>query len=144
METQNYNNHRRLVPGYHYFLTTVLLLCLVLAIWNGWRAYEHQSGRLAAAAIFGLTVAAITLTLLARVFSLKAQDKAILAQENLRYFTLTGKLIPAALSHAQVAALRFADDAQFPHLVDEALKNNTAPNEIKKQVAHWRADTHRV
>ena len=144
MEVQNFKNHRRLVPGYHYFLAIILLLCFVFALWNGWRAYEHHSGRLVAAIILGLTVACFLLTAFVRLFALKAQDKAILAQENIRYFALTGKLLPPILTHSQVAALRFAGDTEFPLLVEKTMINHMGSNDIKKEIVNWRADNHRV
>ncbi len=144
MQEQNYKNHRRLLPGYHYLLTIILLFCLVFAIWNGWRAYTHHSGRLVAAVILGLTFACFTLEWYARIFALKAQDKAIHAQENLRYFALTGKLLPPILSYSQVAALRFADDTEFPLLVEKAMVNHMGANAIKKEIVNWKSDHHRV
>ncbi|MEO6838276.1 MAG: DUF6526 family protein, partial [Ginsengibacter sp.] len=59
MSTQNFKNHRRIVPLYHVVLYLVLIACLALSIWNLIRAYNHHSGRLAAAVIFGLTIAII-------------------------------------------------------------------------------------
>ena len=144
MQVQNFKNHRRLLPATYYLLAIILLLCFVFALWNGWRAYEHHSGRLVAAIILGLTVAGFLLAAFVRVFALKAQDKAILAQENIRYFALTGKLLPPILSHSQVAALRFADDTEFPLLVDKAMINHMKPNDIKGAIVNWRADNHRV
>lgn len=144
MQDQNFKNHRRLLPGYHYLLAIILLLCFVFAIWNGWRAYAHHSGRLVAVIILGLTIACFTLAWYARIFALKAQDKAILAQENLRYFALTGKLLPPILSHSQVAALRFAGDTEFPLLVEKSMINHMGSNDIKKEIVNWRANSHRV
>lgn len=144
MQVQNFKNHHRLVPGYHYLLAIILLMCFVFALWNGWRAYTHNSGRLVAAVLLGLTIACFALAWYARIFALKAQDKAILAQENLRYFALTGKLLPSILSHSQVIALRFADDTEFPLLVEKAIINHMRSKDIKNEIVNWRPDNHRV
>jgi hypothetical protein len=57
-----------------------------------------------------------------RVFALRAQDRAIRAEENLRYFVLTGKLLPSNLRMGQIIALRFAPNEELIALVDRATK----------------------
>ena len=79
-----------------------------------------------------------------RMFALKAQDRAIRAEENLRHFVLTGKLLPASLSVGQIVALRFAPDAEFPALVEKAATNNLSGKEIKQSIQNWKADFYRV
>jgi hypothetical protein len=79
-----------------------------------------------------------------RKFPLKAQDRAIRAEENLRYFSMTGKLFDKGLTMGQIIALRFADDSQFILLADKALKESMSPTEIKKTIQNWRADHHRI
>src|SRR6185436_19059659 len=83
-------------------------------------------------------------TFLARAYPLKAQDRAIRAEENLRHFVLTGKLLDPRLTPGQVAAVRFASDAEFPELAARAAAGNMPPKEIKQAVKNWRADWHRV
>src|SRR5436190_1839451 len=53
-----------------------------------------------------------------RSFALKAQDRAIRAEENLRYFILTGKRLNQDLSLNQIIALRFSSDEEFVSLAD--------------------------
>jgi len=79
-----------------------------------------------------------------RTFPLKAQDRAIRAEENLRYYVMTGKLLPAGLRIAQIIALRFASDEEFTGLVDRALKENMSAKDIKGAIKNWRADYYRV
>jgi len=79
-----------------------------------------------------------------RSFPLKAQDRAIKAEENLRYYVLTGKLFPEQLKVAQILALRFASDDEFIPLVEKALKENLTNKEIKMLIKNWRADDYRV
>ena len=66
-----------------------------------------------AALIVVLSVAAILTALFARMFAVKAQDRAIRAEENLRHFVIAGKLLDARLSALQIVALRFASDGEF-------------------------------
>jgi hypothetical protein len=79
-----------------------------------------------------------------RSFPLKAQDRAIKAEENLRYYVMTGKLFPKELKVAQIIALRFASDEEFLPLVEKALKENLTNKEIKMLIKNWRADVYRV
>lgn len=79
-----------------------------------------------------------------RRFPLKAQDRAIRAEESLRFFILTGKPLDSKLSPGQIAALRFASDEEFVILSARAISENLSPDDIKKSVKNWRADYHRV
>jgi hypothetical protein len=79
-----------------------------------------------------------------RSFSIKAQDRAIRAEENLRYFILTGKRLPQSITMSQVIGLRFADDEELAGLVDRVVKENLSNKQIKQAVQQWRADHHRV
>jgi hypothetical protein len=75
---------------------------------------------------------------------LKAQDRAIRAEENLRHYVLTGKLLPTSLTVGQIVALRFAPDAEFPALVNKAATENLPGKAIKASIQNWKADFYRV
>jgi hypothetical protein len=79
-----------------------------------------------------------------RMFALKAQDRAIRAEENLRHYVLTGKLLDPKLTVRQVIGLRFAPDAEFVALAQRAAAENLSEDDIKKAVKNWKADTYRV
>ena len=82
-------------------------------------AGDHQ--RLYSASLLVLvTVALFLVALYARSFALRAQDRAIRAEENLRHFVLTGKLLDARLSMRQIIGLRFASDDEFVALAQKA------------------------
>ena len=80
----------------------------------------------------------------ARLFPLKAQDRAIRAEEQLRHYVMTGKLLDARLTVRQIVALRFASDGEFVTLAQRAVDQGLSEDAIKKEVKHWRADTYRV
>jgi hypothetical protein len=80
----------------------------------------------------------------ARTFALKAQDRAIRAEENLRHFAMTGKLLDPRLSVKQIVGLRFASDEEFVALARKAADESLTPDAIKRAVKNWRADTYRV
>ena len=79
-----------------------------------------------------------------RTFALKAQDRAIRAEENLRHFALTGKLLDTRLGMRQIIALRFAPDEEFLELARKAADANTPAADIKRAVKNWRADNYRA
>jgi hypothetical protein len=81
---------------------------------------------------------------LLRMYPLKAQDRAIRAEENLRYYVLTGKLLSPKLTPGQIVALRFAPDEEFVKLADRAALENTPPKEIKQAINNWKADHFRI
>jgi hypothetical protein len=79
-----------------------------------------------------------------RQFALKAQDRAIRAEENFRHFILTGKPLDNRLRMAQIVALRFAPNEEFVVLCQEAVDKNLNGVDIKKAIQNWRADHHRA
>ena len=144
MPTQSYKTHARFVPLYHFFTSIILIACLAASAWNSVKAYQHHSGRLIAAILFGLSYASLMLFWYARQFAIAAQDRGIRAEENLRHFTLTGKLLDKRLRLSQIIALRFADDTEFLILSEKAANENMKAADIKKAIVNWRADHHRV
>jgi hypothetical protein len=97
-----------------------------------------------ASLIVVLTVCLAFTFVFARTFALKAQDRAIRAEENLRHFAMTGKLLDPRLGVKQVVGLRFASDEEFVALARKAAEEGLTPGAIKRAVKNWRADTYRV
>jgi hypothetical protein len=79
-----------------------------------------------------------------RQFALKAQDRAIRAEENLRHFVMTGKLLDPRLTIRQIIGLRFASDEEFLELEKRAVEETLSEDDIKKAVKNWRADYYRA
>ena len=79
-----------------------------------------------------------------RIFPLRAQDRAIRAEERLRYYMLTKKEYPQTLRMSQIIALRFASDEEFAALLDRAVKEELSANEIKMAITNWKGDYYRV
>jgi hypothetical protein len=103
-------------------------------------AHTHYS----AALILLISVVLIIIYWYARAFALRAQDRAIRAEENLRYFILTGKPLDTRLRMSQIIALRFAPDDEFPSLAKKAVEEELRSKEIKAAIQKWKADHHRV
>ena len=144
MSTQNYANHARFVPGYHFVLFGILLLTIIGSVVNFFLSMGDHERIYSASLIMVLSVCVLTASFYARVFALKAQDRAIRAEENLRHYAMTGKLLDARLTVLQIVALRFASDAEFVLLAARAADKNLAPKDIKQAIQTWRADEYRV
>ena len=144
MPTQNYANHSRSVTLYHKVLIPILVLTLIGAVVNLYESLSDHERLYSASLIVVLNVCVLMLSFLARIFPLKAQDRAIRAEENLRHFAATGKLLDPRLTVKQVVALRFASDGEFIALAASAAKDNLTPDQIKRAIKQWRADEYRV
>jgi hypothetical protein len=144
MEEQSYAKHTKFVPLFHGVLAGIILLTLLCSFYGIYRAIETGHGRLDAVLITTLSFAALLLFWFCRIFPLKAQDRAIRAEENLRHFALTGKLLDKRLSIKQIVGLRFASDAEFPALAQRAANESLTPDAIKREVKSWKADYDRL
>ena len=144
MATQNFDNHRRLVPPFHFVLLPILLFTLIGSVVNLVKSWDDHQRLYSASLIVVLVITALMAALFCRIFSLKAQDRAIRAEENLRHFVMTGKLLDPRLTIKQVVALRFASDGEFVALAKKSADEATAPDDIKRSIKDWRADTYRV
>ena len=143
MPPQNYQNHVRQVPGF-LVLSGIEFLTIIGAGVNLAHSLDDHQRLYSASLILVLSCCLLYATSLARTYPLKAQDRAIRAEENLRHFALTGKLLDPRLTPGQIAAVRFASDAEFPTLAAQAAAESLAPKDIKQAVKNWRADWHRV
>jgi hypothetical protein len=142
MEKQTYSNHRKFVPLYHYFGFLALILLLIGSIVN--LVKSSHDNLYSASLIVVISVLLILATLFARVFALKAQDRAIVAEEKLRYYLLTKKSLPTELTVRQIIGLRFASDEEFAQLVERVVKEKLSENQIKKEIKSWKGDYYRV
>lgn len=140
---QNYQNHARLVTGFHKVLSLLIFLGFIGSLFNLFKSVENDTFY-SASLITLLFICSILLFWYTRSFPLKAQDRAIRSEENFRYYLLTGKTLPLELKMGQIIALRFAPDDELPELVERAVKNNLDPKEIKKSIKNWKADYYRV
>jgi predicted PurR-regulated permease PerM len=144
MSTQNYSNHTQTVTGFHKVLLPILFATFIGAVVNLVQSWGDHQRIYSASLIVVLTFCVALAALFGRMFALKAQDRAIRAEENLRHFVMTGKLLDSRLSALQIVALRFASDEEFVALARQAADENLQPSIIKQAVKNWRPDTYRV
>ena len=142
MPEQNFSNHTRMHPFFHYFIMPLALIGIAAGLLHTFLASGpdrviHASIALAFFLLF--CVAGLT-----RIYSLKVQDRVIRNEENFRYFLLSGKPLPSSLRMRQIVALRFATDEEFLDLVKRAVEEKLSGKEIKSAIKNWRADYYRV
>lgn len=144
MKEQNFKNHAKLVPEFHIVLLVIILYLLIQSTINLIESFTNGNGKSQSVMFFLIAIALGISYVKIRTFPLKAQDRAIRAEENLRYFILTGKRLDSRLTLSQIIALRFASDNELADLSDRAIKENLSNKEIKKAIRNWKADNHRA
>ena len=140
---QNFANHARMVPAFHYVASP---LGLIYVVWSLYRVATLRDSNsvyslVGALALFGALA-------FSRLFALKAQDRVIRLEEQLRL----ARVLPADLAARvhelrprQLIALRFAGDSEVVELTRDVLAGSvTEPKQIKQRIKHWRADHFRV
>ena len=142
-ESQNYKNHTRWRPPYHFFLVPLMLINLIYTAVRVFQDPSWDRGMFLLLA-FGL----VTLTVLSRTQTLTVQDRLIQLEERVRYKAiLSSELARRALSlkMSQVIGLRFAGDEELPDLIERALNGEfEKQKDIKTAVINWRGDFLRV
>ena len=144
MSEQNLKNHSRYVPLYHFITPTAILALLVGSGINLSEACCRHEGLYSASLICLVSVVLGILWWYTRAFALKAQDRAIRAEENLRHFALTGSLLDSRLRMGQIIALRFASNNEFVTLAHRAAEEGLKPADIKKAIVDWKEDNDRA
>ena len=142
-QEQNFANHARFVPPYHYVAFPILLVNVLYRLY--W-----LSGGLTFDAILDVLVgvALIIVALFARVFALGAQDRVIRLEMRLRMRELLPDDLQGRINDftpTQMVGLRFASDAELPALARKVLDENIVKaTPIKQAVKDWQPDLHRV
>lgn len=142
MSTQQFSNHTRMHAPFHYVSAPLVIAGLIGSVVN---LVTCKSENCYSASL--LVVVFILLLIiggLVRTYALKAQDRAIRAEENLRHFILTGKPFDSRLNIRQIIALRFASDEELPALAKKAAEESLRAKAIKQEIKNWREDNYRI
>jgi len=142
MKTQNFKNHRKFVVGYHFIGLIGTLALIIGAVMN--LIYSAPENLYSASLILLSSILLMFAFFFLRGFALKAQDRAIRAEENFRHYLLTQKPLPSALKMRQVIGLRFASDEEFSALAEKAVKDSLSEDDIKKSIKNWKGDYYRA
>ncbi len=140
---QSYSHHARYVPLFHFYLAGLIVLTLIGSFVNLFKSIGTMN-IYSASLIAVIMLCLVLLYWYSRAFALRAQDRAIRAEENLRHFVLSGKLFDTRLQMEQIIALRFASDAEFIALAKRAVDEAMSTDDIKKAVRNWRPDYYRA
>ena len=140
---QNYKNHARLLPLFHFFVLPVLFANLLYSVGLAWSNPSLGTG-------LGVLVALALqmIPILARLMALKAQDRVIRLEMRLRLrekLPLDMHSRINELTPEHMIGLRFAGDAELPELVRQALGGTlTTTKSVKEMVKDRQADHLRV
>jgi hypothetical protein len=89
-------------------------------------------------------VAAVTLVVISRTYTVRLQNRIVRVEMMLRLERLGRGAAFRELTMGQLAALRFASDAELPALLDRALAEDLSSDQIKRAVTNWQADYFRT
>ena len=141
--TQNFENHAKFVPAFHFFILPFFLFNLV---WSIVRAVRFFSAESVISAL--LALALVLLALYARMFTLAVQDRVIRLEMRLRLQQLLPQELRPRIPDFtidQLIALRFASDAELPGLARKVLDEKLAERKaIKKLIQNWKPDYQRA
>jgi hypothetical protein len=144
MKQQTFQNHKKMAPKAYYIGLALGLMVLLFTIIHAQDMSKIIPGYWLPILLVFISISIILVGYFARAFALKAQDRAIRAEENLRHFAITGKLLDKRLTISQIIALRFASDEEFVLLAQQAADENLSNKQIKEQIKNWRADDYRI
>ena len=140
MQEQNYANHVKVFPLFHFFALPILALNVLWSLFRVWRTHYSLESFVGVIVAVGL----LATLFCARLFALAVQNRVIRLEERLRF----AKLLPDDLKPRieeftveQLVALRFASDTELPALARRVLNENLQDRkQIKQMVQNWRAD----
>jgi hypothetical protein len=144
MSEQNFKNHVRFVPLYHFFALPMLFINF------GWSVYRWIAAGFSIGGLeWVLTSAALFLGVVyPRLFALSVQDRVIRLEERLRFERVLPEELrwrAEELTVDQLISLRFASDEELGKLMQKVLDGKlTERKAIKRLINHWRPDSLRA
>lgn len=140
MSEQNYRNHVKWTPLFHFVSMPILTFYFVWMCVRMWKG--HFSIESVEYVIFALGLLAGLFA--SRLAALAVQDRVIRLEERLRMARLLPEDLKPRIEEfrtGQLVALRFASDAELPALARKVLDEKISTGkEIKLLVKNWRGD----
>jgi hypothetical protein len=139
---QNFKNHGKTDPLFHFVLFFVLIANVVFAVFH---LVHHHS--ISSAWFLVLSLVVFIFFIKVRTYPLKVQDRVIRLEERLRLQALAPvEWHPqiALLTEDQLIGLRFAPDDEVVALAKLALEEHLTRKQIKERIQNWRADNWRI
>jgi hypothetical protein len=139
-ETQNFRNHKRSFPLFHFVAAPLLAIYLLYAIYALVRAPSL-------ATVMGvvLAVGLVAMLFASRLMVLTVQNRVIRLEMRLRLERVLGPVAAAdalaKLPLGRLIALRFASDAELPGLITRVLSQELATStQVKQAIREWQPD----
>ena len=130
---QNFKNHARFNPPFHFFILPMLLLNLIFSIYV--TIHHWPEHRILFLWWIAMSIVLFMMAGISRSQTLRVQDRIIRAEERSHINELSIK---------QLIALRFASDDELPALFRKTLTQNLEPKAIKQSIINWRGDYYRA
>ena len=136
---QNFSNHTRFDPPFHFFILPVFAITLIMTI-----VHLVRRPGLHSAWLVIVMIAALAAIFKIRLNALKVQDRIIRLEMRLRL----AEILPADLrpriqefTPAQMVSMRFAGDAELPAIARKVLADKLNDRKaIKQLVKDWQGD----
>lgn len=143
MTVQSYENHAHSPTAARVGFLFLLVAWVAFAL-----RWFHIGGAYTMALGVGcLSLAVATLLYVSRTYITRLQDRIIRLEMHVRgaaLLTPEQQRMLSGLHIKQVAALRFASDAELPALLERAAREQLKPDEIKRAIKTWVPDLHRT
>jgi len=139
MQTYKNHAHRPILTAVGYWFVAIALVSFVLR----WRA----TGDRILIGLFALSAAVVVLLLISRRYTTRLQDRIIKLEMRVRtaaFLTPEQQRLLGQLDNKQIAALRFASDAELAPLLERSVREKLPPKEIKRAVKTWTPDLDRT
>jgi hypothetical protein len=139
---QSFENH-----AHRPTLTIVAFALLTAAAVSFVLGWPHGTPLPIAVGVAALIGSVFTLISISRAYTTRLQDRIIRVEMRLRglqLLTPEQQTVMIALSMKQLAALRFASDAELPALCERAAREKLAPGDIKRAIRAWTPDYNRT
>jgi hypothetical protein len=138
---QSYKNH-----AHRPVLTAVGFVFVMIATVSFVQRWRATGDRLSIG-LLALCAAVIVLLQVSRRYTTRLQDRIIKLEMRVRtaaLLTPEQQRLLAQLDNKQIAALRFACDAELPALLEHAAREKLKPDAIKREVKSWTPDRDRT
>ena len=139
-ETQDFGNHKRAYPLFHFVAAPLLAIYFMYAI-------SRLVSVPSLATVMGVVLAAglVAMLFASRIMALTVQNRVIRLEMSLRLERVLG---PAAAADAlaklplgRLIALRFASDAELPGLITRVLSQELSTStQVKQAIREWQPD----
>lgn len=137
---QNFANHRRYDPPWHFVGAMIVAAGVVAAIVHAVRHIDSYWNWFFVVYTIGIALSVFR----ARAQTLVVQNRIIRLEMRHRLKDVLPSALSARigeLSVSQLVGLRFASDAELPGLVERCLSGQLANGEaVKKEIKNWQAD----